>query len=447
MTDIPARAPYPPLIKARVAMVVLTIAYMLSFIDRQILSLLVEPMKRDLNISDFQVSLLQGFAFAAIYAVAGIPLGRLSDRFNRRSIIITGVAVWSSMTALCGFAPGFATLFFGRTGVGIGEAALSPATYSLLSDYFPPKRLPRALGFYGLGSAVGTGLAYMLGGTILSVIGASNSVSLGFLGKVRPWQAAFIMVGSFGAVVIFLLSLMTEPRRRAAAIEPYRVFTFRATLGFLVRHWRGLGTLYFGAAMLGIQAYASMAWLPSMLVRTFGVQVSSVGITFGAVYMAASVTGTLGGAWCATRLLDDRHRNPYVRWTLICAALATISGTVAPLLPTFRQTCAVCALMIAGQSAWLGVAVAGIQLAVPNQMRATLSSILLFCMSLLGLTIGPSGVAGLTQFVFHDPLALRYSISIVSAVAGTLAVVAMYTSLRHFPTLSSSYSLPMNTTS
>jgi MFS family permease len=440
MLEIPASAAYPPLIKARVAMVVLTIAYMLSFIDRQILSLLIEPMKRDLNISDFQISLLQGFAFAAIYAVAGIPLGRLSDRLNRRSIILTGVAVWSAMTALCGFAPGFATLCVGRAGVGIGEAALSPATYSLLSDYFPPKRLPRALGFYGLGSAVGTGLAYMLGGTILSVMGASNSVSLRLLGTFKPWQAAFILVGLLGVLVMLLLSLMTEPRRRVSAVEPNRIVTFRATLRFLAKNWRGLGTLYFGAAMLGIQAYGSMAWLPSMLVRTFEVSVSSVGITFGAVYMAASVTGTLGGAWCATRFLDDRSRNPYVRWTLICAALVTISGTLAPLLPRFSQVCAVCALMIAGQSAWLGVAVAGIQLAVPNQMRATLASILLFCMSLLGLTIGPSSVAGLTQFVFRDPLSLRFAISIVSALAGTSAVLAMYVSVRHFPKLSSPYS-------
>jgi MFS family permease len=231
-------APYPPPAKARVAMMVLTVTYMLSFIDRQILSLLVEPMKRDLRITDFQASLLQGFAFAAIYAAAGIPFGRLADRFSRRNIIIAGVAVWSVMTTMCGVAGSFGGLFVGRFGVGIGEAALSPAAYSLLADYFSPDRLPRAMAVYGLGPAVGTGLAYMLGGTILARVGVAEAVALGPFGLVRPWQAAFVLVGCLGAVVIILLALVSEAPRRSA-VTGARQFSFSQTLSFLTTHWRG----------------------------------------------------------------------------------------------------------------------------------------------------------------------------------------------------------------
>jgi MFS family permease len=434
--------PYPSPAKARVAMVVLTVAYMLSFIDRQILSLLVEPMKHDLHITDFQASLLQGFAFAAIYAVAGIPFGRLADRFNRRNIIVFGVALWSVMTTLCGVVHSFSALFVGRFGVGIGEAALSPAAYSLLSDYFSPARLPRAMAFYGLGPAVGTGFAYMLGGTILSRVGGAEALALGPFGLVRPWQVAFIVVGCLGAVVILLLTLMSEAPRRTTAINARQAFSFSQTFSFFATHWQGLGTLFFGMSMLGIQAYAAMAWFPSMLVRTFGANVSNVGLIFGAVYLISSVIGSLGGAWCATRLPGEGRRNPYVRWAMICATVLTISAGSAPLWPTLGETYAACAVMFAWQAAWMGVAISAIQLAVPNQMRATLTSMLLFCTNILGLTLGPSGVAVLTQFVFHDPLALRYSISIVSVIAGLLAVGAMASSLRNFPALTSPYAPP-----
>jgi MFS family permease len=434
-------SPYPPPAKARMAAAVLAVAYMLSFIDRQILSLLVEPMKRDLRITDFQASLLQGFAFAVIYAAAGIPFGRLADRFSRRNLIIAGVAVWSVMTTLCGLVRSFGGLFIGRFGVGIGEAALSPAAYSLLADYFSPDRLPRAMAVYGLGPAVGTGLAYMLGGTILARVGTAETVALGPFGWVRPWQVAFVLVGCLGAVVIILLTLVSEAPRRTTVIDT-RQFSFSQALCFFATHWRGLGTLFFGLSMLGIQAYAAMSWFPSMLMRTFGAKVSDVGLVFGAVYLVSSVTGSLGGAWCATRLRHEGRRNPYVRWVLICAVVVTISAGLAPLCPTLGETYAACAVMFAWEAAWMGVAMSAIQLAVPNQMRATLTSMLLFCTNVLGLTLGPSGVAVLTQFVFHDPLALRYSISIVATIAGLLAIGAMAASLRNFPALNSTYALP-----
>jgi MFS transporter, Spinster family, sphingosine-1-phosphate transporter len=264
---------------------------------------------------------------------------------------------------------------------------------------------------------------------------------LGPFGLVRPWQVAFVLVGCLGTVVIILLTLVSEAPRRTVVIGP-RQYGFSQTLSFFTTHWRGLGTLFFGLSMLATQAYAAMSWFPSMLVRTFGANVSDIGLVFGGVYLVSSVTGSLGGAWCATQLRDDGRRNTYVRWVLICAVVLTISAGLAPLWPTLGETYAACAVMFAWEAAWMGVAMSAIQIAVPNQMRGTLASMLLFCTNILGLTLGPSGVAVLTQFVFHDPLALRYSISIVATITGLLAVGAMAVSLRNFPALNSTYALP-----
>ena len=208
---------------------------MLSFIDRQILSLLVEPMKRDLGLTDVQVSLLQGLAFASIYCVAGLPLGRAADQFNRRNIILWGVASWSVMTSLCGVVRSYGALVLCRGGVGIGEATLSPAAYSMLSDYFPPRRLPAAMSFYNLGPAIGSGLAFMLGGAVLSLASSTRTLSIGFLHDVRPWQVTFLIVGALGVVLIALLALVHEPPRRVARADEDQTANFRETLQ-LPRH-------------------------------------------------------------------------------------------------------------------------------------------------------------------------------------------------------------------
>ena len=226
-------AAYPSPLKARLALGLLTLAYVLSFIDRQILSLLVEPMKRDLALTDVQVSLLQGLAFASIYCVAGLPLGSAADQFSRRNIIIVGVAFWSVMTSFCGVVRSYTALLLCRAGVGVGEATLSPSAYSMLSDYFPARRLPAAMSFYNLGPAVGSGLAYMLGGVVLAVAGSAQSVSIWFLHNLRPWQVTFLVVGALGSIVILLLLLIDEPPRRIAPADANRTVSFHETPRFL----------------------------------------------------------------------------------------------------------------------------------------------------------------------------------------------------------------------
>lgn len=428
-------SPYPTPARARLALGVLTLAYVLSFIDRQILSLLVEPMKRDLGLSDFQVSLLQGLAFASIYCVAGLPLGRAADQFNRRNIIVWGVAFWSVMTSLCGVARTYGTLLLCRAGVGVGEATLSPAAYSMLSDYFPARRLPAAMSFYNLGPAIGSGLAFMLGGVVLGLAGSTESLSILFLHDVRPWQVTFLIVGALGTAIILLLLLVHEPPRRVVQADQHRIANFPETLRFLRLNRASLGCFFVGLSLLSIVSYSTMSWYPTMFVRSFGEELSRVGLTYGAIAIVMSIAGNIMGGWCAIRLAERNYSDPYVRWVASVAVLVTVTGVLVPLVPSLQGTYAASCVLLIAQNAWMGSAVAALHVAAPNRMRAQLTAILLFGTNIVGLTVGPSGVAALTQFVFEDPQALRYSLVIVSLVAGSLSTAVLWFSLRNFPQL------------
>ena len=197
---------------------ILMIAYVFSFVDRQILNLLVGPIRRDLGISDTQMSLLMGFSFAIFYTILGIPLGRLADRVSRRGLITTGVLVWSAMTALCGFAYSYWQLFLCRIGVGVGEATLSPAAYSMIADYFPPERRATAISVYSMGIFLGSGLAFLLGGLVIKFAVAQGTMALPLIGEVRPWQLVFFVLGGSGIVFSLAFLLVREPPRQVFVV-------------------------------------------------------------------------------------------------------------------------------------------------------------------------------------------------------------------------------------
>ncbi len=190
------------------------LCYALSLIDRQILSLLVGPLKRDLHISDTRIGLLQGFSFALFYTLAGLPLGRVADTRNRRNLITVGIIAWSVLTAACSAARNYWALFFTRMGVGVGEATLSPAAFSLIADYFPPGRLGVALSVYSMGIYIGSGLALIVGGTVVEGLAHRPELTLPILGTVASWRATFLVVGLPGFLIALLARTIREPQRR-----------------------------------------------------------------------------------------------------------------------------------------------------------------------------------------------------------------------------------------
>ena len=193
------------------------LAYTNSFIDRQILTLLVEPIREDLGITDTQISLLAGLAFSVFYTVMGLPLARLADQSNRKRIITFGITGWSFMTAMCGAAQNFWQLFLARIGVGVGEATLSPAAFSIISDYFPKDRIARAFSVYSMGVYFGVGLAMMIGGLVIQAVSNAPPVDLPAIGRVRSWQLTFFIVGMLGLPILLLLFTIREPLRRGTA--------------------------------------------------------------------------------------------------------------------------------------------------------------------------------------------------------------------------------------
>jgi MFS family permease len=215
-------------------LVVLLLAYILSFIDRNVLAMLVGPIRQEFAISDFQFSILHGWAFTLFYIFLGLPIGWLADRYSRKWIITSGVFFWSIMTVACGLAKNFGSLFVTRIGVGVGEAALSPPSYSLLSDYFPPNKLRWATAIFATGITIGSGTSYIVGGQVYEYFAGIDELMLPLLGQFSAWQATFVAVGLPGLLVVLLLLFAKEPpRRRTHAQDGAKEVPISEVFGFL----------------------------------------------------------------------------------------------------------------------------------------------------------------------------------------------------------------------
>jgi len=269
---------------------VLTLLYAFSFIDRQIFSLLVGPLRRDLHIGDAKMSLLIGFSFALFYTFFGIPLGRLADIYGRRLIIATGLVLWSGFTASCGLAQTFETMLLLRMGVGVGEAALSPAAYSLITDYFPRERLATALSVYSMGIYVGSGMAYLLGGLVVAYASTQALWTIPLLGAVHPWQIIFLLVGLPGIAVAPLLFTVNEPAVHRGASRRSTV-PVRQVFSYIFENRRTFVLHNIGFGLLALSSYASAAWVPEFYRRHFHWSIGTTGVIYGS---CVAVFGCIG---------------------------------------------------------------------------------------------------------------------------------------------------------
>lgn len=405
----------------------LTATYTFSFIDRQIISLLVGPIQEDLQITDFEISLLQGLAFGIFYTILGIPIGRLADRKSRRLIITIGIAVWSAMTIACGMARTYWQLFLARIGVGVGEATMSPAAYSIISDYFPKERLSTAISIYFAGVYLGSGLAFILGGWVISLVADMDSISLPLFGEVRAWQAAFIMVGLPGVFFAIWMRTIREPKRRDRITEHADDVGIgwdevRAFISPRARVYVFIGLAFGFHALFG---YGQSAWVPEFYVRVHGMARSDVAYTFGLITLVLATSGLIAGGLLSDKL--EAHGRPDAK--LLIAALGTsLMLPFAVLYPLVENT--TLSFTLLGFTAFFGgfpygVGAASLQVITPNEMRALVSAAFLFILNIVGLTMGPSSVAALTDFVFVDPMAVGKSLSITAAWSAPLTVILL----------------------
>jgi len=411
---------------------VLLVTYVLSFIDRNVLAILVGPIREEFAISDFQFSILHGWSFTLLYVGLGVPFGWLVDRFSRKWIILGGVVFWSVMTSLSGFARSFSSLFLVRVGVGVGEASLSPAAYSMLSDVFPPQRLRWATCIFAMGITLGTGISYMVGGVLYDFF--SHSAELAAIAPtIQPWQATFISVGLLGLLVVALLCCVREPLRRQ---RPDTSIQVGASPGEVITHIWNQRRLYvaliFGVCMFAIVGQGKMAWYPELLVRSHAMSKSEAGSAVGLVFMVMGTLGSFAGAVFTTLLQRRGHLDANLRWVMLVAILNILPATFSPLMPSSSAVLALYAIVVFLQMSHFGVAMAALQLITPSRMRGQTTAIMLFFTNLIGMGLGGTSVAALTDFVFGNDLALRWSLSITSAIFYPLAALVIFSGLASY---------------
>jgi MFS family permease len=428
---------YPSSGYAWYVVVILTIAYVFSFLDRQILSLLVEPIKADLGISDTQMSLLQGLAFGIFYTVLGIPIGRLADRRSRRAIIATGTTIWCLMTAACGLAKDFPQLFLARIGIGIGEAALNPSAFSLISDYFPRERRARPMSFYAMGVSLGAGIAMVLGGQIIAWAYGRPALVLPLVGELYQWQSVFLVVGLPGLLVAVMMITVKEPSRKDKIVltpdgHPDDHLSLKEVANFLWERRSTYATLFLGMSVVTIIGYGYFSWIPTMFMRTWNWDISEIAFAYGVIILIFGPLGVNFGGWLAERWYKKGRRAAHMRVTLLGACILVPASVLAPLMPTPELAVLMLAPATLGGAIPTATASAALMMIVPNQMRAQTTAIYYFVINVLGLTLGPLLVAVVTDSIFADESALRYSISIVSAGAGVLALGFLVVNIRHF---------------
>jgi MFS family permease len=417
------RTDYPSPLRAWLMVGILMVAYVLSFVDRQILNLLVGPIRRDMGLNDTEMSLLLGLSFAMFYSIAGIPLGRVADTKSRRGLIFWGVMFWSLMTAACGVARFYWQFLLFRVGVGAGEASLSPAAYSILADSFPPGKRSTAISVYGMGVYVGSGMAYLLGGAVVTWAIAQGEFTLPLVGLIRPWQLIFLVLGALGAAFCLVLLVIKEPSRKGAGAGV--AVPLNEVGRYLVSIRKAVLSHNLGFACLVFSAYGVGAWTPTFFIRNHGMTPGQVGLYVGSITIVAGSLGVITGGRLADWLARRGHRDACLR-VAICAALLTALSKVVYLID---DTPVLWVLMVANiftAAMPNGIAAAAIQEIIPNSMRGQTSAIYLFVVTLIGLGLGPTAVAMVTDYVFHDDMAVRYSIFWVGIIFSSVGALVLW---------------------
>jgi MFS family permease len=384
----------------------LSLAYLLAMVDRLVFSLLVEPIKSDLHLTDAQIGALAGLAFGLFYTLMGIPIGRLADRVHRPRLIATGVVLWSGATMACGLGSSFGRLFATRVLVGVGEASISPAAYSLISDVVPRDRLGRALSVYMLGTVVGLGVAWIAGGQLLQWLGGS-------------WQMVFVCVGLPGLLVGPAVLLLREPFRRSAAQRS----SLRDVAEQLRRNAGVYAAHFAGMAAINTYGYALVTWAPAMFRRSFDWSIERTGTVLGSGVLVAGCAGMLASG----RLVDavSRRGDAPFRVLFLGTLLMAPFGVLGPLAPTAAARALLFVVPVMGLFfAVVACAPTALQLVTPASMRASISSVYLFVVNLVAFAVGPLAVGLISDRIAASDRSLAVALMVLAAICLPMGAIA-----------------------
>jgi MFS family permease len=406
-----------------VALFLLCFAF--SYLDRQIVSIMVQPLKATLGLSDGQIGMLQGFSFTLCYATAGVVVARLVDRSNRVRLIAVCVAIWACSTALCATAASFSELLVWRAGTAIAEAALSPAVLSLFADMYAPRRLSRATGIFMLGPYIGSGIALTGGGALLGWLGnPGNDVLSQF--SLHAWQAVFLCVGLPGLLLsVLVYTTIKEPARRDHCGDPGGAHSaeappFTEVLKELFVRNRFCLPYFLGYACLIMLFYSFTAWFPTVLIRHYTLEASYVGKVTGPLYMLGGIVGVLSAALLARRAREDQQLRAVLKIAACaCAVLVPLSLLACtssfPIAAVSYGLCAFAASIV------MALAPLPMQIAIPNRMRGRSIALLVFMTNVIGGGIGPFAVGYLSQLLDTTANALGIALALVTMISAASA--------------------------
>ena len=393
---------------------VLVVSYVFSFIDRQLMTILLEPIKNEFGASDTAMGFLSGFAFALFYAVLGLPVARLADRWSRRNVLAISMVIWSAMTAFCGMAATFWQLALLRVGVGVGEAGGTPPSHSLIASYFPPRERSTAMGIYGSGSQIGV-LVGMLGGAIIA--------------DQMGWRVVFLIFGLPGVLIgMLVFFIVKEPAKPVVPDD-------RSMWQDLMSLWRipAFAILSFATGFTALAGYGMGTWFPSFLIRVHGLSLTEAGLILGVVGTLGALIGAVSGG-----ILCDKLASRDARWQLrlpaVGAGLSVIFLGLFILWPEsqfwqlgdFKVPYAVVFLFLGGivSSFWIGPTYAAVQTLTAEHLRSQASALLLLLLNLIGLGLGPLVVGVLSDLLIadfgHESVRYAMVISLSTVIIGSI---------------------------
>lgn len=404
----------------------LLLVFILSYFDRYILSLLIEPLKQSMELSDFHVGLLLGPAFSLFHVIIGIPLGWYADRTNRKYLLIGGIIIWCAMTTGSGFVTTFLALFLLRLGLGIGEAVVTPASVSIISDYFNRSERARAISVYMAGPYLGAGLAFLAGGFIVGHLETLGHVDWPIVGERTPWQAAFIFVGIPGFLFALLMMTIREPQRqeRLAGAQGMGV-----AFSYILKRWRSFGAVFVGSTC-NFAMSAMTFWTIPLFQRVYGWGVAEIGAVTGLLYFTAGPLGTALAVW-AQRKLQAKHRDATLRLLLLGLMIVIPTSALYPVMPTAELAVVLMFVAFVGKSVATAGGPSSMMQIAPGEIRSQSMAIFNTVIALVGPLFGPP-LIGWAIDASGDPKSIGVVLTSYVLILGVPAVLLVALGLRHF---------------
>ncbi len=413
------------------AVAILTLAQVFAFIDRQIPSMLVEPIKQDFNLTDSQIALLGGAAFSIFYAVMALPIGYAVDRYQRTKVLGIGIFLWSLMTALAGLTNSFGKLFGARIGVAVGEAVMAPTSVSLISDSFPENKQGKPMGIITSGVYIGIGITLLGGGFLIDYLTEIDGINLPLIGYLKPWQATFMIVGIPGLILALAAFILKEPKRiEEASLD--KVIDKKNIFLHLKKHKKTLIPMFGGLIFMALIFYSFSFWAPTMMIRAFNISLSEVGLILGVITIVSSIIGTILAGTAVDYLRDKNYSDAPVRAAMIAVLLALppIASLSFVNSEIGAWICIALYLLFISSFAPLGLlAISGVS---TGSVKGQAAAIHAFLMMAFGLSLGPQLTAFFTDYIFADPNLLINSISLSGLIVLPISALLFKISLPRY---------------